>query len=411
GEYEPGDLVRTVRAGTTLAELAEALAARGQRWPVEPGLPERATVGGTLASAAGGPSRMRYFHPRDWVIGARVVLGDATSVRSGGRVVKNVTGYDLTRFWSGTFGTLAAIVELTLKLTAVPERTVSLVAEVDVPAAFRVANELHASSLPLDALAVVTGEAVGAVGARADAALVVRLAGPAAAGRRLGREVRGRVLGRVVAKERGVRHAFRSASRRRSRSASIRAACSRRGGCPHDHRVRHDRARAVHPLWALSRSMSHVQDHAARDGIAARAPASHGCDRGPADRPEPERRHRAAPRSLPGVPRVRGGLPVGRAVRPPDRGNARRRRASARHLAARPAAALVRFAAVGPRRDERRAVDLRTDRPAPARASIPVAAPAAARRARATGGPSAVPARPGRVAAFLRRAAARVCDA
>src|SRR5438094_66713 len=105
--------------------------------------------------------------------------------------------------------------------------------------------------------------------------------------------------------ERGVRHAFRSASRRRSRSASIRAACSRRGGCPHDHRVRHDRARAVHPLWALSRSMSHVQDHAARNGIAARAPASHGCDRGPADRPESERRHCAAPRSLPGVPRGR----------------------------------------------------------------------------------------------------------
>ena len=106
-EYEPDDLVATVRAGTTLAELSAALAARGQRWPVEPGLPELATVGGTLASAAGGPSRLRYFHPRDWVIGARAVLGDGTAVRSGGKVVKNVTGYDLTRFWSGTFGTLA----------------------------------------------------------------------------------------------------------------------------------------------------------------------------------------------------------------------------------------------------------------------------------------------------------------
>ena len=84
-EYEPGDLVATVRAGTTLAELAQALAPRGQRWPVEPGLPERATIGGTLAGAAGGPSRLRYFHPRDWVIGARVVLGDGTPVRSGGR--------------------------------------------------------------------------------------------------------------------------------------------------------------------------------------------------------------------------------------------------------------------------------------------------------------------------------------
>ncbi len=200
-EYEPGDLVATVRAGTTLAELAAALTPRGQRWPVEPGLPGRATVGGTLASAAGGPSRLRYFHPRDWVIGARVVLGDGTPVRSGGRVVKNVTGYDLTRLWSGTFGTLVAIVELTLKLTAIPERTVSLVADVDVPSAFETANELHASGLPMDALAILTGEAVGAIGARGDAALLVRLTGPAAAVRRLGREIRERVRCRDVAND------------------------------------------------------------------------------------------------------------------------------------------------------------------------------------------------------------------
>src|SRR3989442_2470768 len=113
-EYEPDDLVATVRAGTTLVELAEALAPRKQRWPVEAGMHDRATVGGTLASAAGGPSGLRYFHPRDWVIGGRVVLGDGTAVRSGGKVVKNVTGYDLTRPWSGTFGTLAAIVQLPL---------------------------------------------------------------------------------------------------------------------------------------------------------------------------------------------------------------------------------------------------------------------------------------------------------
>ena len=199
--YEPGDLVATVRAGTTLAELAAALTPRGQRWPVEPGLPERATVAGTLASAAGGPSRLRYFHPRDWVIGARVVLGDGTPVRSGGRVVKNVTGYDLTRLWSGTFGTLVAIVELTLKLTAIPDRTVSLVAEVDNATAFETARELHASGLPLDALAIVTGETVGALGSRGDAALLVRLTGPAAAVRRLGREVRQRVKCRDVAND------------------------------------------------------------------------------------------------------------------------------------------------------------------------------------------------------------------
>jgi glycolate oxidase FAD binding subunit len=200
-EYEPGDLVATVRGGTTLAELSAALTPRGQRWPVEPGLPERSTVAGTLASAAGGPSRLRYFHPRDWVIGARVVLGDGTSVRSGGRVVKNVTGYDLTRLWSGTFGTLVAIVELTLKLTAIPERTVSLVADTDVPTAFEAARNLHASGLPLDALAILTGDPVGTADARGEAALVVRLTGPAAAVRRLGRDVRERIRCRDVANE------------------------------------------------------------------------------------------------------------------------------------------------------------------------------------------------------------------
>jgi glycolate dehydrogenase FAD-binding subunit len=200
-EYEPDDLVVTVRAGTTIAELSEALGPRRQRWPVEPGLPGRATIGGTVASAAGGPSRLRYFHPRDWVIGARVVLGDGTPVRSGGKVVKNATGYDLTRLWSGTFGTLAAIVELTLKLTAIPERTVSLIADVTVPAAFETASALHASGLPLDALAIVTGEAVGALDARGEAALLVRLTGPAAAVRRLGRAVRERARWRDVAND------------------------------------------------------------------------------------------------------------------------------------------------------------------------------------------------------------------
>jgi glycolate oxidase FAD binding subunit len=200
-EYEPDDMVATVRAGTTLAELAATLAEKSQRWPVEAGAHDRATVGGTLASAAGGPSRLRYFHPRDWVIGARVVLGDGTPVRSGGKVVKNVTGYDLTRLWSGTFGTLAAIVELTLKLTAAPERTVTLAAELDVASAFASAANLHATGLPLDALAIVAGDAARAFGARTDAVLLVRVAGPAAAVRRLGRAIQERVRCHDVANE------------------------------------------------------------------------------------------------------------------------------------------------------------------------------------------------------------------
>ena len=200
-EHEAGDLVATVRAGTTLTDLADALAQTKQRWPVEAGAPDRATVGGTIASAAFGPSRLRYFHPRDWILGAKVVLGDATCVRSGGKVVKNVTGYDLTRLWSGTFGTLAAICEVTLKLTAIPERTTTLQADLSVPEALRTATELHTTGLPLDALAIASGAPAQAIGSRDGAALLIRLAGPAAAVRRLGRSVRERVRCRDVANE------------------------------------------------------------------------------------------------------------------------------------------------------------------------------------------------------------------
>lgn len=158
-DHEPADLTVTVHAGTTLAELAETLEPHGQRWPVEVAHPDRATVGGTLASAANGPSRYRAFHPRDHTIGCRAVLGDGTLTRAGGRVVKNVTGYDLTRLYSGTYGTLVALVELTLKLEPIPERTLTLRADLPDPSfAYRATRELLRARHPLDAVAVLMGD-------------------------------------------------------------------------------------------------------------------------------------------------------------------------------------------------------------------------------------------------------------
>jgi len=191
-EHSPADLVCTVRAGTTLAELARALSASGQRWPVEAPSAERATVGGTIASAAVGPSRLRYQHPRDWIIGCTAVLGDGTITHAGGRVVKNVTGYDMTRLYSGSYGTLVALAEVTLKLIALPERTATLRATVaDLRDALRIAAELRATHLPLDALAVVTGSAAERVG-DARASVFIRIAGPDAAVERVTRAVRER---------------------------------------------------------------------------------------------------------------------------------------------------------------------------------------------------------------------------
>jgi glycolate oxidase FAD binding subunit len=191
-EHSPADLVCTVRAGTTLAELARALSGSGQRWPVEAPAPERATVGGTIASAAAGPSRLRYQHPRDWIIGCTAVLGDGTVTHAGGRVVKNVTGYDMTRLYSGSYGTLVALAEVTLKLIALPARTVTLRAAMsDLQGALRLAAELRATHLPLDALAVVTGGAAERLG-DARTTVFIRIAGPDPAVERVARAVRER---------------------------------------------------------------------------------------------------------------------------------------------------------------------------------------------------------------------------
>jgi len=182
-EHSPADLVCTVRAGTTLAELSATLARHGQRWPVDVAYPERATVGGTIASAAPSASRLRHQHVRDWIIGCEAVLGDGTRARAGGRVVKNVTGYDLTRLYSGTYGTLAALAEVSLKLVAVDEVTVTL-SIWDDPASLRdLALRLRAA-LPLDAIVLAIGPPAGG-----GAALHVRIAGASATVARMRREV------------------------------------------------------------------------------------------------------------------------------------------------------------------------------------------------------------------------------
>ncbi len=183
-QLDPEDLVCTVRAGTAIAQLQDALRPHGLWWPVEPGLPSSATVGGTIASAAAGPERLRYQHVRDWVIGCQAVLGDGTVTHAGGRVVKNVTGYDLTRLYSGSYGTLAAIAEVSLKLWALPERTVTLAVEaLPIREALRVAAGLRATHLPLDAMAISTS-------ASGEAVIHVRIAGSAAGTTRMEASVR-----------------------------------------------------------------------------------------------------------------------------------------------------------------------------------------------------------------------------
>jgi glycolate oxidase FAD binding subunit len=126
---EPGDFVCVAQAGMRLADLQAALAGTGQRLMLDPPHGEEATLGGIVAANASGPLRHRYGAPRDLVIGARFVLADGTIAKTGGRVVKNVAGYDLARLLCGSLGTIAVITELAFRLHPVAEATGTVVLE------------------------------------------------------------------------------------------------------------------------------------------------------------------------------------------------------------------------------------------------------------------------------------------
>jgi glycolate oxidase FAD binding subunit len=124
--YSPADLTGTFEAGMTLSSLSATLAERGQFLAIDPPLPDRATIGGTLAAGVSGPLKWQFGSPRDLVIGMKVVQADGSLTKSGGQVVKNVSGYDMARLHIGGLGTLGVIAEVSFKLTPLPahERTI-----------------------------------------------------------------------------------------------------------------------------------------------------------------------------------------------------------------------------------------------------------------------------------------------
>jgi glycolate oxidase FAD binding subunit len=122
-EHPWQDLTCTVQAGCTWQQLQQTLAKHGQFVALDPLWPERATVGGILATNDSGALRHRYGSLRDLVIGMTLVLADGTIARSGGKVVKNVAGYDLCKLVTGSFGTLAIITEATFRLHPLPQHT------------------------------------------------------------------------------------------------------------------------------------------------------------------------------------------------------------------------------------------------------------------------------------------------
>jgi glycolate oxidase FAD binding subunit len=122
------DMTATVAAGTTWSTMQRELARHNQRVALDPAFADHATVGGIIATNDSGALRRRYGSLRDLVLGMTIVLSDGTIARSGGKVVKNVAGYDLPKLLAGSFGTLGVITEVTFRLHPLPASTLSLTA-------------------------------------------------------------------------------------------------------------------------------------------------------------------------------------------------------------------------------------------------------------------------------------------
>jgi glycolate oxidase FAD binding subunit len=144
-DYPARDMTITVQAGITLARLHDILRGEGQRLPVDVPLPDRATLGGAVATNTSGPRRLGLGTFRDYIIGISTVNDEGQETRAGGRVVKNVAGYDLCKLHVGALGTLGIVTQVTLKLKPLPEETALIVGRCQGSDLEEVLDGLHAT--------------------------------------------------------------------------------------------------------------------------------------------------------------------------------------------------------------------------------------------------------------------------
>ena len=180
-DYTPGDLTLTARAGTTLAEIAAATAANGQWLALVPWGGDAGSLGATVATGTAGPVAGTLGTPRDVVLGVEVVTGTGDVIRGGGRVVKNVAGFDLTRLTVGAWGTLGVITEVSVRLRALPERDMTVALRVPAGSAARaeLLTKLRAAPIAPLALELVSSSAARALSLGAATVLLARIAGNA----------------------------------------------------------------------------------------------------------------------------------------------------------------------------------------------------------------------------------------
>ena len=147
-DHQPGNMTLTAQAGMSLAKLQAVASEAGQWLPVDPPLPAATSVGGLISANLSGPSRFSQGTVRDLLIGITVVRADGTLVKSGGRVVKNVAGYDLGKLYCGSLGTLGVIVEATFKLRTLPEtRAVARITRPDMTRAQELLERIRTAPL------------------------------------------------------------------------------------------------------------------------------------------------------------------------------------------------------------------------------------------------------------------------
>jgi glycolate oxidase FAD binding subunit len=179
-EYVPGDLTLTAGAGTSLAEIARITGAERQWLPLDPFGSSDGTLGATVATASSGPLAHAFGTPRDQVLGLETVTGTGDVVRTGGRVVKNVAGFDLTRLFTGSWGTLAVLTEVTVRLRALPAAEAHLavtVPDASVAGVAALAGAVRALRAEPYAVELVNRALAVRLGLPPAAALLVRLGG------------------------------------------------------------------------------------------------------------------------------------------------------------------------------------------------------------------------------------------
>jgi glycolate oxidase FAD binding subunit len=180
--YVPGDLTLTMRAGTTLADIERITGEHDQWLPLDPFGSDNGTIGATVATASSGPLATSFGLPRDLLLGLEFVSGRGEIVRAGGRVVKNVAGFDLSRLLTGSWGTLGVITEVTVRLYARPkvDRTFAVSLGRGQKSTTELLRALAAAPLAPFALEILNGAAALSLGFGDNPTLLVRFGGNAA---------------------------------------------------------------------------------------------------------------------------------------------------------------------------------------------------------------------------------------